>query len=57
MGKTILVVWKGIRENNLGGYQRGLTESDLPRNMGSRMQPCPHSAVADVYSDEPEKEI
>lgn len=55
VGKTILVVWKGIRENNLRGYQRGLTEADLLRNMGSQMQPCPHSATADAYSDEPER--
>lgn len=55
VGKTLLVLWKGIRENNLRGYQRGLTECDLQRNMGSQMQPCPHSAVTDAYSDEPKR--
>lgn len=54
MGKTILAVWKGIRGNNLRGYQKGLTESDLPRNMGSQMQPYPRSTGADAPPDEPQ---
>lgn len=53
--KPFLVAWKGIRGNNLRGYQRGLTECDLLRNKGSEMQPCPCSAAADACTDEPER--